>query len=148
MYRVFNRVHVHFVWATWDRLPLLVDEAVRRAVHACIAAQCKELSCEPLAVGGVEDHVHLLAGLYQTVAMSDLVGDVKGASSHLANHEYRVDPELRWQRGYSAVSVSPSAVGRVRSYILSQPEHHRDRSLIDTLEDLGAPAGADDARRG
>jgi len=146
MYRVFNRVHVHFVWATWDRLPLLVDEAVRRAVHACIAAKCKELGCEPLAVGGVEDHVHLLARLYQTVAMSDLIGDVKGASSHMANREYRVDPELRWQRGYSAVSVSPGGIDRVKSYIVSQPEHHRDRSLIGTLEDLGAANDADDER--
>ena len=139
MYRVFNRVHVHFVWATWDRLPLLIDESVRRAVHACIAAKCKELCCEPLAVGGIEDHVHLLADLYQTVAMSDLIGDVKGASSHMANREHRVVPKLRWQRGYSAVSVSPSGVDRVRRYILSQSEHHRDHSLIDRLEDLGDP---------
>ena len=36
---------------------------------------------------------------------------------------------FEWQKGYAALSVSPSLVGSVRSYVLNQEEHHRERSF-------------------
>ena len=55
-------LYIHAAWATWDRLPLLVDE-VERAAHRALAAKCHELGAEVVALGGIEDHVHLLVKL-------------------------------------------------------------------------------------
>jgi REP-associated tyrosine transposase len=69
--------YVHIVWSTWDRLPLLSGEIERR-VHRAIAAKCTELGSELVALGGVEDHVHLLIGLPATISRAQFVGAVKG----------------------------------------------------------------------
>ncbi len=50
---------VHLVWSTWDRVPILT--AMRKeAVYSCIQAECSKLTAEVVAIGGTEDHVHLL----------------------------------------------------------------------------------------
>ena len=82
----YTELYVHLVWATWDRLPVLTP-AVERIVYAAIADKCRDMNCEPLAIGGVADHVHLLVRLNPAVAISDLVKEVKGSSSHLVTHE-------------------------------------------------------------
>jgi REP element-mobilizing transposase RayT len=136
MFGVLDRVFVHVIWATWDRAPLLEEIDVRRAVHACIAAKCRDLKCEALAVGGVDDHVHVLVHLHRTVATAVLAQEIKGVSSHLVNRKLGHVSELHWQRGYAAISVSPSGLDRVKSYVLKQVEHHHQGSLIRALEEL------------
>src|SRR5437762_170379 len=37
-----THLYVHFVWATWDRAPL-VTPAIERAIHSCIADECLQL---------------------------------------------------------------------------------------------------------
>lgn len=129
-------VYVHFVWATWDRLPLLTDE-IRPRVHHAIAAKCVGLGAEVVAVGGVEDHIHLLVGLPATVSLADFIGKVKGASSHLATHETLPgDAFFKWQGAYGAVSVSPNLLPEVSAYIADQKQHHADKTLIPDWEHL------------
>jgi len=57
-------VLVHIVFSTKDRVPFLKDEAVRNELHAQLGGTSKTLHCPPLIVGGVADHIHLLAGWY------------------------------------------------------------------------------------
>jgi putative transposase len=61
-------------------------------MYAAIAEKCRELKCVPLAIGGISEHVHLLVRFYTTVAVTDLVKEVKGSSSHLVTHE--INPEV------------------------------------------------------
>ncbi len=127
-------VYVHIAWATWDRLPLLVGEVEPR-VYRAIAAKCVELGAEVIALGGVEDHVHLLVKLPPALALARLIGEVKGASSHLATHEVAADGQFfKWQGAYGAASVSPRALGEVSAYIANQKAHHMERSLIPEWE--------------
>jgi REP element-mobilizing transposase RayT len=133
MRHVQNAVFVHLVWATWDRLPLLVDTVEREAQRA-IEAKCGELGAEVLAVGGVEDHVHLLARLPATIAVADLVKHVKGASAHLVAQHLHPDQFFKWQGGYAAFSVSVGHLTRVTHYITRQREHHAANTLITALE--------------
>ena len=127
-------VFVHAAWSTWDRLPLLVGEMERR-VHRAISAKCTEIGAEVVALGGVEDHVHLLISLPPTIPLSRLIGEIKGASSHLANHDARVqDHFFKWQGAFGATSVSPRALGDVKAYIMNQKAHHQEQSLIPEWE--------------
>jgi REP element-mobilizing transposase RayT len=98
---------------------------LERAVQRAIAAKCHELSAEVVALGGTEDHVHLLTSLPATLAVAELVGKVKGTSSHLATHEVLRGGEFfTWQDAYGAVSVSPRHLPTVADYIARQREHH------------------------
>ena len=125
-----SAVYVHFVWATWDRLPLLSPE-VERAAHRAIAAKCSELGAEVIALGGVEDHVHLLVHLPSTIC----VGQVKGAAAHLIAHVVLVHGGFfKWQGAYGSVSVSPRHVDAVARYIAHQRQHHADGTVSPGME--------------
>ncbi len=136
MRRAGIAVYVHVVWATWDRLPLLTGDLEQR-VHRAIAAKCADLGAELVALGGVDDHLHLLAGLPATLSLAAFVGNVKGASSHLATHEALPDGAFfKWQGAYGAVSVSPRTLPEVSNYIAHQREHHANNMLIAEWEPL------------
>ncbi len=133
MRHVQNAVFVHLVWATWDRLPLLTG-AVEREARRAIEAKCGELGAEILAIGGVEDHVHLLVRLPATLAVADLMKHVKGASAHLVAQRSHANQFFKWQGGYAAFSVSVGHLTRVTRYIAQQREHHAANTLIPALE--------------
>ncbi len=115
---------------------MLVGEIERR-VYRSIAATCEELGTEIVALGGVEDHVHLLACLPATLTIADVVKQVKGSSAHLMTHKVAPDTFFKWQGGYAAFSVSLGHLEVVRDYIARQKEHHRNGSLIPEWEEAG-----------
>ena len=121
-------IYVHLVWATWDRLPLLSD-AIGPAIYRAIGAKCEELRADVLAIGGMEDHVHLLVRLPATLAIADLVKHVKGASAHLANFRLPDSGSFRWQGSYAAFSVGPDGLPSVINYIAKQRQHHSSNTL-------------------
>ena len=134
MRRTRVALFTHFVWGTWDRLPLLVDET-RRRVYRSIQATCMELGAEVVALGGVEDHVHLLVRSPATLAPAELAKRVKGASAHLATHVIAPNQFFKWQGGYAAFSVRIGEIDRLCAYIAQQQEHHRLGFLIPEWEE-------------
>ena len=121
-----TELYIHLVWSTWDRMPSLTKE-IRQAVYACIKEECTKLRAQALAVGGTDDHVHLLARIPSTLSTAVLAKQVKGASSHLATHELGC-PTFKWQGHYAAFSVSSSLIARVQAYIQNQERHHQERT--------------------
>jgi len=122
------RLYVHIVWATWDRQPLL-KPALERALYACIQEECRGLRAEVVAIGGVEDHMHVLVRMPPAVSVSKLVQQVKGASSHMATHTIPGAAGFRWQARYGAFTVSPSDVPRVTDYIRGQKQRHHEGDM-------------------
>jgi REP-associated tyrosine transposase len=118
-----THVYVHFVWATWNKAPLIVPELEAR-IYACIATKCEELKCQLLVIGGTEDHVHALVRVHSTVAVADLAKGMKGSSSHFVTHELAAGRDFKWQGTYGAFSVSPDDLDRICAYIERQKEHH------------------------
>ena len=76
---------MHLVWGTDERRPLIAAN-FEGDLFGLIAAKATELRCVPCAIGGTGDHVHLLARLHTSISVARLVGEIKGASSHFANH--------------------------------------------------------------
>ena len=133
MANVHAELYLHLVWATLGRLPMITGETQRR-VYLAIADQCRKTKSEILAVGGIADHVHVLARIPPTISVAELARRLKGASSHAASHAIRTDEPFRWQASYGAFTVSRSVVPRVRTYVLEQERHHGDGRLSRVLE--------------
>ncbi|MGA3145595.1 MAG: transposase [Verrucomicrobiota bacterium] len=53
--------------STKDRRPFLRDKTTRKALHSYLGGVSKQLDCPPILVGGVEDHIHLLARFGRTI---------------------------------------------------------------------------------
>ncbi len=133
----YLRLFYHFVWATWDRTPLLTGEIEARA-YALIQHQCREKDVEVIAIGGVEDHVHLLVSLPTILTISDFIKAVKGVSSRALNETFGCPTwSFKWQGRYGVITVCPSHVGLIRGYIENQKQHHADGSLWPSCEKTG-----------
>lgn len=103
-------VVVHLVFSTKDRRPLLRNMQLRQAMHKYLGGTSSTLDCNPIIVGGVEDHVHLLARQARTISISEWVKKLKRVTSLWAKeHDPRL-AEFQWQAGYGAFSVSQSKV--------------------------------------
>ncbi len=102
----------------------------RGALHAYLGGCIRGLKAVPLEIGGVDDHVHLLAGLRPTACIADLVRELKKASTKWIRSETPVK-RFTWQEGYGAFTVSRSHVSDLVRYIRSQEEHHKKWSFQD-----------------
>ena len=129
----YLQLYVHCVWATWDRLPL-IEPSWEQQLYAALLAKAEALNCTPIAVGGVADHVHFLAGFPSTLTISRLLNELKGASSHLVTHRLQPGSWFKWQGSYSAFTVSYQAVEQVKAYVQCQKYHHNQALLWPEFE--------------
>jgi REP element-mobilizing transposase RayT len=117
-------LRVHLVWATKNRRPWL-DPEWRPRLYACAAAVVARQSGELFCAGGTRDHVHLYIEPPSTLALSELVTSIKGATSKWIQDTFTHRRDFRWQHGYGAFSVTPFEDGYIRDYIRNQEVHHR-----------------------
>ncbi len=137
------RVPIHFVWTTQDRLPLIPSQGERR-LWRFIETICTELHCDPLAIGGMADHVHLLVNFANTLSFADFMKRVKGSTSRFITQELRDGEFFGWQAHYGAFAVSPDHVATVVAYINGQKQHHADGSVCPNWETACAEIDVDD----
>ena len=130
------KILVHSVFSTKDRRPFLRDHLLRQELHKYLGGILAQLECQPIIVGGVEDHVHLLCALSRTCKPAAMIKEAKRASSLWLKTK---SPELQsfaWQNGYGIFSVGFSQIDSVRKYIAGQEEHHRKTSFQDEFRQL------------
>jgi REP element-mobilizing transposase RayT len=82
-----------------------------------------------LAIYCMPDHVHFFVGINPAVSISDMVQDVKRASTNFINQQNLVGQHFNWQKGYGAFSYAKSQVPNVINYILTQEAHHRSKTF-------------------
>jgi len=131
-----SAVYVHIVFSTKDRRPWLRDQSVRTSLHGYLGEVSKQLDCPPILVGGVEDHVHLLARFGRTITQAEWVKELKRVSSVWLKEQRRNFSDFHWQGGYADFSVSQSNLEPVREYILHQDKHHEKLGFQDELRAL------------
>jgi REP element-mobilizing transposase RayT len=90
------------------------------------AGICKKQGIFVHAIGGMEDHIHLLIQVPPSLALAKAVNTFKSNSSRWANEE---GCPFAWQQGYAAFGVSASIVPAVVRYIRNQEAHHRKMSF-------------------
>ncbi len=116
----FTSLKYHIVFGTKYRLPL-IKERFERELYSYI--------------GGIEDHVHILAGFHQSRSVAAMAGAIKSSSSSFGKRNSD-DRTFGWQMGYAAFTVSESQAARVKRYIQRQKEHHRTLSFEDEMRTL------------
>ena len=126
-------IYLHFVWATWERMPL-IEPDIEESLYSCIVSEAVKLKCTLLAIGGMPDHVHLLLKIPTTVCAAQVAQRVKGVSSSFGRDQLMKGGFFGWQDGYGVFSVSRSDNRKVIDYIDNQKEHHQKGSLWPTLE--------------
>ncbi len=118
----------HIVFSTKERRRIIADEW-RPRLHAYLGGIIKGLDAVPLAIGGIDDHVHVSVSLKSKHRLDYFVRDLKADSSAWIHKEF--SRLFEWQKGYGAFSVCSKEREILKRYILNQEEHHRRERFED-----------------
>ncbi len=140
MAQTLTRLVVHVVFSTKER-PNLISPAVEPELHAYLGGICRNRESPALAIGGTENHVHLLIGLSKNIALSDLMMTLKKGSSKWIKTNGDAFGGFYWQDGYGAFSIGESQVRAVADYIRGQKERHKALTFEDELVALAERYG-------
>jgi REP element-mobilizing transposase RayT len=119
MANTYTQIYIHAVFAVSGRQSLIAKER-KVEIYKYMTTAIQNQKQKVMAMNGMPDHVHLLIGMSPDIALSDLVKDVKVASSNLINNKRWVRGHFNWQRGFGAFSYSRSQVSTVARYIENQ----------------------------
>ncbi len=129
----YTKVLIHLIWSTKNRIKSIKKDIKQKLLnHILKNAKEKEIYIE--SINSVEDHIHILVSLGRDQTISKVVQLIKGESSNWINKNFLLIDKFEWQDEYFAVSVSESAVDKVKEYIKNQEEHHRVKSFDEEYE--------------
>lgn len=130
------KILVHTVFSTKERRPLLRDRVLREELHRYLGGILSNLDCQPIIVGGADDHMHLLCALSRTCEAAEMIKELKRGSSLWLKTKAADLQDFAWQNGYGIFSIGFSQIPSVRDYIAGQEEHHRKVSFQDEFRQL------------
>jgi REP element-mobilizing transposase RayT len=124
MSQSLSSVLLHVIYSTHNRTPWLKDSLCQE-MHAFLAGAVRKCGCEAYRVGGVSDHVHLAVRLHRTIAIADLIKEVKSSSSKWIKTRDPICRDFAWQKGYGVFSLGMSQRDQLIRYIEGQEAHHK-----------------------
>ena len=99
------KILLHVVFSTKERRPYLRDRDLRGELHRYLGGILGGLDCQPLLIGGVEDHVHILCVLARTCTPAEMIKELKRSSSIWIKNRGADLDEFAWQNGYGIFSI-------------------------------------------
>ena len=130
MAQTLVKIYVHIVFSTKSRGELIFSE-IERELFAYIGGVVRKHQSVQLAANGTSNHIHLLISLSKNIALSDLLRELKKASSYWIKTKDAKFKSFQWQAGFGAFSIGQSQVETVKQYIAKQKEHHKTELFED-----------------
>ena len=124
MANTYTQITIHIVFAVKNR-ENIIRKSYREELYKYITGIIKNKDQKLLSINGVADHIHILVGLTPSMAISDLVRDIKNNSSRYINEKRWIPGKFQWQEGFGAFSYSRSQRPEVIAYIENQENHHK-----------------------
>jgi putative transposase len=128
MANTYTQMYVHVVFAVKGRTSLVRKEW-KEELYKFITGVVTHKGQKLIAINGMADHIHLLVGIKPTLALSDLVRDIKSNSSRFIREKGWVRGMFEWQEGFGAFTLGHSQLPQIIPYIANQEEHHRVRTF-------------------
>lgn len=122
----------HIVFSTNQRRMTITDQ-YREDLYRFIWNIITERKCKLLRIGGIANHLHILLSLNPTVALSDLVREIKAKSSGWLRKDLRFPDFDGWGKEYFAATIAYNDRFSVIEYIKGQKEHHSVKSFREEL---------------
>lgn len=124
----YSKLYIQIVFAVKGRQNL-IQPSWKDSLHKYIAGIIKGKGQKSIIVNGMPDHIHALVGLRPSIAISDLVRDIKNNSSNFINNNELIRGKFSWQEGFGVFSYSESQVDMLYQYILHQEAHHKTQNF-------------------
>jgi putative transposase len=131
----YTQILYQIIFSTKHRA-LVMTKNNRKELFKYVWGILENKKCHLYQMNGVEDHIHILIHLHPSVALSDLVKDIKLASSKFIKEKNLFPDFAGWQEGYGAFTYSISAKETLINYIKNQEEHHKVKTFHEEYMEL------------
>ena len=128
MPNTYTQLYFHIVFAVKGRHGF-IHPSWKEKLNQYITGIVTNKNQKMMAINGMPDHLHILAGLKPDHLLSYLVRDMKAYSSKWINDNRFAPGRFEWQTGYGAFTVGQSQVPSVIKYIQEQEQHHKKKSF-------------------
>jgi REP element-mobilizing transposase RayT len=112
-------------------------------LYSYIGGILRNINSISIQIGGTSDHIHILCTLPKTMALADLMEEVKKSSSKWIKTKGENYKTFYWQDGYGGFTVGWSQVEEVKRYIMNQEQHHNKVNFDDEYRELLRENGID-----
>ena len=120
----YTQILYQIIFSTKKRERTL-SEPGQENLYKYIWGILEQKKCHLYRIGGVEDHIHIITHLHPEVSLSNLVKDIKLASSAFIKKEKLFPMFAGWQEGYGAFTYSINSKRNLIDYVKNQKEHHK-----------------------
>jgi len=102
-----------------------------------IVGMLNKRDCHSYQVGGYGNHIHIVTHIASTIALADLVKEIKRASHEMMVRDKKSFPHFPgWQVGYEAFTYHISMKPVLIKYVLNQEQHHKGVLFRDEMIQL------------
>lgn len=127
------KIDIHLIFHVKSTGIIMRNDELKQ-IFAYIGGTIRSIGGIPIEINGMPDHIHILASLPKTMALSDFVRTIKAESSKWMKSIDDYYQHFTWQEGYGAFSVSPSLTEKTVQYIRNQAIHHKKRSFLEEYQ--------------
>ncbi len=131
----YTQILYQIVFSTKNRDKVLLPEG-REELFRYMWGILKHKKCHLYRINGVEDHLHIVTHLHQTVALADLVKTLKVSSSAWIKEKELFPDFTNWQSKYGAFTYHSKEKDRLIEYVKNQVEHHRKITFKEEFRSL------------
>ena len=135
MANTYAQIYLQIVFAVQGRQNLIRKEN-KEELHKYITGIIRNKKQKLIAINSMPDHAHLFIGMKPSIALSDLVRDIKNNSSVFINDKRWIRGRFNWQEGFGAFSYGHSQMDTVVKYIQNQEKHHTRKTFEEEYLEL------------
>jgi REP element-mobilizing transposase RayT len=131
----YTKLFIHVVFAVRGRENIISTrwkDDLYKYINGIVINNDQKL----MIINGMPDHIHILLGLKPTIALSNLVRDIKANSSRFVNEQKWVKGKFEWQHGFGAFTCNPADLEPIINYIKKQEEHHKANKFKEEYVEL------------
>jgi REP element-mobilizing transposase RayT len=125
----FRQIYYHLVFGTKNRQCSLRADR-QEDLYRFIWGVLNKRHCHLYRINGMEDHLHIFTDLHPSMALADLVKEIKVASSNWMKENGLFPHFTNWQEGYGAFTCSVKERDTVIAYIKNQKAHHQTEDFM------------------
>jgi REP element-mobilizing transposase RayT len=129
----YNNLYTHFVFTTFNRMPIILEQ-FRDRIEKYITGIVNNNGCKMYSIYANPEHVHFLISRSPQLDEESLTTIIANSSEKFINDNRLCVGIFQWQQSCSAFSVSKRNVHELCEYIENQKEHHKTKSYAEEYE--------------
>ena len=131
----YTQILYQIVFSTKDKERSLSEKNCEQ-LYKYIWGILKNKKCTLYRINGVQDHIHIATHIHPTVALANLVKDIKVSSAIWIKGQGIFPDFTAWQEGYGSFTYCNKEKEILVNYIKNQKEHHKIISFKDEYIEL------------